>query len=801
MSYQINKAAVIGAGVMGSGIAAHIANAGIPVILFDIVPSATDKDRDTASSAFRNKIPLAALKMMAKSKPAPHFSSRALDLIEVANLEDDLDRLSEVGWVVEAVVERLDIKQSLLEKIERHVGPHTIVSSNTSGLRISDMLSGRSEAFRERFLVTHFFNPVRYMKLLELVAGPDTDSEAMDFMHRFSEVVLGKGVVYGKDTTNFVANRIGVYGMMKTFQEKARAGLSVEAVDKVFGPAMGRPKTAVFRTADLVGIDTFAHVATNCYDSLVDDDERSVFKLPDAIHKMVAKGWLGNKTRQGFYKKEKDETGKRVILSLDLDTLEYTPQEKVHFPSLGAARQEEEVGKRIKLILDGDDPAAEFAANVTFATLAYASRRIPEIADDIVNIDRGMRWGFNWELGPFELWDEYGVQAGLDRMAALGYEPAPWVAAMVAGGRDRFYAVEDGVPTFWNWESTSGKAFSNPVSGNPKADILTSIKRQTGPVEKNFGASIWDIGDGIALLEFHTKMNAIDPDITTMMDRALDLAERDFKGLVIGNNAQNFSVGANIMLILMACQQQAWDQIEEMLVGLQNVVQRMRYSRVPVVTAPAGMALGGGAEVTMCGNAVQAAAETYIGLVEVGVGLIPGASGNLELLRNVYGEFSMDRDFDPFPFIKKVFMTIGTAKVATSAEEAREMGFFKEGDGISMNRDLLLSDAKGKALGLADSGFRPPRPTQFLLSGPSGWATIDMMLYDMEINGHISAHDRLIGSKLATVLTGGSTSTHTPVSEDRLLELEREAFLSLCGEPKTMERIMHMLQKGKPLRN
>jgi 3-hydroxyacyl-CoA dehydrogenase len=796
MSQKIRKVAVLGAGVMGSGIAAHLANAGIPSLLLDIVPpNPTEKD-NTSSPAFRNRFADGGKANLLRAKPAPLFITQAADLIETGNFDDHMSRLQEVDLIIEAVKEDMSIKQALFAKVEANIRPGTIVASNTSGLSIEGMVDGRGDDFRKNFLVMHFFNPVRYLKLLELVAGKETSPSVLETIHAFGENVLGKGIVYGKDTTNFVANRIGVYGMMKIMGEMGNFGLTLEEVDKIFGPAMGRPGSAIFRTADVVGLDTFVHVAKNCYDTLVDDEERDVFKAPDFINKMVANGMLGSKTGKGFYFKPKGAS-KSDILRLDFDTMEYVEQKKVRFDSLGAARSIDEVGPRSASILRGDDQAAKFAAQVTFALLAYSSRRIPEIADDIVNIDRGMRWGFGWELGPFEQWDAYGVAAGIEKMKELGFEPAAWVGEMLAAGRESFYGWDGTTQTYWNIQQKRVEA----VPQSKRVMKVEYLKRGNKKVAGNFGASLFDMGDGIALLEFHTKMNSIDDEIVAMMHKAVDISETDFRGLVIGNDSVNFSAGANIFGLLMAANNGQYEDIRKLVQSLQNACQRLRYSSVPVVTAPGGLALGGGAEMTMSGNAIQAKAELYMGLVEFGVGVIPGGSGNLQLLRNVYGPYAADKDFDAFPFLKKVFLTIGTAKVATSAEEAREFGFLGANDGISLNSDFVLSDAKARAIGMAESGFRPPRPTQFLLPGPSGAATIDMMLYDMEINGQVSAHDRLIGKHLARVLTGGDTTPTTLVSEERLLELEQEAFLSLCGEEKTRERLAFMLQNGKPLRN
>jgi 3-hydroxyacyl-CoA dehydrogenase len=796
MTMRIRKVAVLGAGVMGSGIAAHLANSGVRALLLDIVPPKAGPGEDTASKAFRNKFTLGALANMRKQKPSPIVSEQVFTSIEVGNFEDDLGQLAECDWVIEVVKEDMAVKQALFAKVEQHARKDAIVSSNTSGLSIQGMLEGRGAEFRKRFLVTHFFNPVRYMKLLELVAGPETDAEVVKAIHRFGEEVLGKGIVYGKDTTNFIANRIGTYGMMRTLSEMQKAELSIEEVDKIFGPAMGRPKSAVFRTADIVGLDTFSHVAKNCYDTLTQDEEREVFAAPEFLQKMVAKGMLGDKTGGGFYKKDKSAGGKD-ILALDLKTLEYRPQAKVRYESLGAAKDVENVRERVATVLNGQDKAAKFAERITLDVLAYASRRIPEIADDVVNVDRGMRWGFAWDLGPFETWDAYGVKKGLARMKELGLKPAAWVEDLVASGRESFYGVAEGKDTYWDIPSKSVKV----VPENARTQRVEYLKRGNKKITGNDSATLWDMGDGVTLLEYHSKMNSIDDSIVAMMNTALDETEKNFKGLVIGNDGANFSAGANIMALLMAAKSDEFEAIRKMAGAFQAANQRMRYSPVPVVTAPFNLTLGGGAEATMGGNAIQASAELYMGLVEVGVGLIPGGGGTMQLLRNLYGPYAADKDFDAFPFIKKVFLAIGMAKVATSAEEARELGFLSPTDGISANRDFLLSDAKQRVLGMANAGFRAPRPTRFRLPGPSGYATIDMMLYDMELNGQISAHDRKIAQKLAKVLTGGDTSPSVLLTEERMLELELEAFLSLCGEEKTQDRLMFMLEKGKPLRN
>ncbi len=797
MSLRIRKAAVLGAGVMGSGIAAHLANAGIPALLLDIVPPSPAPGEETSKRSFRNRFAASAVANLRKQKPSPIFSTAALDLIEVGNFDDDIARIAECDWVVEVVKEDLEVKRALFARVEPHLNAGAVISSNTSGMSIEGMLEGRGEAFRRRFLVTHFFNPVRYMKLLELVPGKETDPEVLDAMTRFGEEVLGKGIVYGKDTTNFIANRIGVYAMLRTLGSMGEAGLGVEEVDKIFGPAMGRPKSAVFRTADIVGLDTFVHVAKNCYDTLTHDEARDVFRVPGFVAQMVERRMLGDKTGGGFYKKSRGEGGGKEILALDLQTLEYRPQQKVRFDSLGRAKDREDVRDRVRTVLEGSDQAAHFAKAVTLDVLAYASRRIPEIADDLVNVDRAMRWGFGWELGPFETWDAYGVRRGVQEMKEKGLQPAPWVEEMLAAGRESFYAVEGGHDTYWEIRSKRAEA----VPENARAFKVEYLRRGNAKIAGNDSASLWDMGDGVALLEFHSKMNSIDDSIIAMMNTALDVAEADFRGLVVGNDGSNFSAGANLMALLMAIGSDEWETVRSMAAGFQAANQRMRYSPIPVVSAPFGLTLGGGAEAAMGANAIQAAAETYMGLVEVGVGLIPGGGGTMMLLRNVYGPFTADKQFDPLQFIAKTFMAIGTAKVATSAEEAQALGFLSRHDGITLNRDFLLSDAKARVIGLAASGFRPPRPTRFRMPGASGRATIDMMLYDMEVNGQISAYDRKIGQVLARVLTGGDTSPGSAISEERMLELELEGFLSLCGEEKSRERMMAMLQTGKPLRN
>ncbi|MGM0557395.1 MAG: 3-hydroxyacyl-CoA dehydrogenase NAD-binding domain-containing protein [Myxococcota bacterium] len=787
---RIRKAVVIGGGVMGSGIAAHLANARIPVHLLDIVPKPGEDD-DPEDPAFRNKLARNAIQKMKKASPSPIYLERDLELITPGNVEDDLDALADADWVVEAVPERMSIKQDTFAKIEEHAGEDTIIASNTSGLSIEGMLEGRSDAFKERFLVTHFFNPVRYMKLLELVPAQATSEEVVDTMVKFGRDVLGKGIVFGKDTTNFVANRIGVHGMMTIIDLMPKYEMSIEDVDQVFGKPMGRPKSAVFRTADVVGLDTFVHVSTNCYDTLTEDEDRDVFQVPEFVKEMADKGWTGQKAGQGFYKKTKEG-----ILALRPETMEYEPRDKSEFDSLEGAKGSP-ADKINHVIREGDDQAADFAREATFRSLAYSARRLGEIADDIVNIDRGMRWGFNWKLGPFQTWDAIGVEWAVEQMHENDIDLPEWVDEMVEAGHE----------TFYKWDGATRKYY-DPLDGEYKAvptdDKEISIdvlKRSDQKVMGNDGASLYDIGDGVALLEFHTKMNSVDNDIIEMMEKAAAEVDDNWKGLVIGNGSDNFSAGANLMLVLMNARAENWGDIEQMIERFQNANQKMRYISKPVVSAPRGLTLGGGAEVAMGANAIQAAGELYMGLVEVGVGLIPGGGGNLQLLRNVFGEVADEKDFDPLPFLQKTFMNIGMGEVAKSADQARKAGFLTRTDEISINADHRIHHAKQKVLGLAASGFTPPRPTRFRLPGNDGVATMDMMLYGMQTQMQISEYDRHIGKKLATVLCGGDTTRAVLTSEEKLLELEREAFLSLCGEEKTQERMQHMLMHNKPLRN
>jgi len=792
MTKPIRKVAVLGAGVMGTGIAAHLANAGIPSILFDIVP------RDAADDhASRNALALKGIEGAIKSKPALLFAKDRAKLITAANFDDDGPLLADCDWIVEVVVERLDIKQKVYQWVAEHRSEGSVVSSNTSGIKLADMAEKMPDEMTKNFLITHFFNPVRYMRLLEIVSGPQTDPAVTARMTAFGERVLGKGIVTAKDTPNFIANRVGTFGMMSVFKHMDRFGLTVEQVDAIFGPAMGRPKSAVFRTADVVGLDTFAHVVRNLYDGVPDDECRDYFVLPDYVNKLIEEGRLGAKSGAGFYKKTKVD-GKKAILVLDPATLEYRAQEKVRFASTGAARKKDKLADKLTAMVYGEDVAAQAAWAVTADTLIYAANRIPEIADDVVNLDNAMKWGFGWDIGPFESWDAIGVAKSVEKMEAEGRTVPAWVKEMLASGQDSFYGRNsDGDMQYW-----SGAALTNAPSSSSEIDLVT-LRKKGRELDRNASASLYDLGDGVLGLEFHSKMNALDNLIFEQYSKALDkLDEGEFDALVVGNQGKRaFCAGANILMILMSAMQGNYDEIEGMINGLQQLMMRAKYSSKPVVTAPHQLTLGGGAEVTMHSASTVANGELYMGLVEVGVGLIPGAGGCKELLVRYMGDVPQDIDYDPNPYVQKAFQHIGLAKVATSAAEARQMGFLRPTDSISMNPTHVIADAKRRARGLADSGYVAPARRTVKLPGPSGKAAIELFLYQMHEGGFATDHDVTVGKNLAHVLTGGDVPAGSVLTEQDLLDLEREVFLKLCGEEKTQARIQHMLQTNKPLRN
>jgi len=810
MSRSIRKAAVIGAGVMGATIAAQLANVGIEALLLDIVPPGpSDEEKKKGltekSEAFRNKLARKGLETALKSRPASFYVKDNARLISMGNLEDDLEKISGVDWVIEVVVERLDIKRLVYEKLEAHLQPGTIITSNTSGISAAALSEGRSESFRRHFAITHFFNPPRYMKLLEIVPCADTLPEVLDTLAHTCEKVLGKGVVWAKDTPNFIANRIGIFSVLYVIRAMLDLGLSIEAVDKLTGPVIGHPKSATFRTADLVGLDTMLHVAENVYEGAPGDEKRDMFLAPDLLKKMLEKNLLGEKTGQGFYRKAKDEKGKKAIFSLDPGTMEHTPQEKVRYPSLEAAGNVPGTGGKIKALYFADDKAGRFTFRHMTETLIYSANRIPEIADDIVNVDNAMKWGFAWKSGPFEAWDALGVPASVKKMEAEGYEIPAWVREMLGKGIESFYKTEAGVRSYYD---PSAGAYRE-IPEKPGVIFLPALKDRNMEVAANKGASLVDIGDGIACLEFHAKMNALGEDIMSMISRSVEIVSRDFEGLVIANHGTNFSAGANLPMILFTAQEEEWDELDWMIKVFQDTILKLKYMEKPVVAAPAGMALGGGCEMCLASDRVRFAAETYMGLVEVGVGLIPAGGGTKELyLRNTEGLFQVQpgglypKQIELMPFIARAFETIATAKVSTSGPEAVEIGYLRPTDKMTVNRDYLMDDAKKTALAMVMEGYTPPRPREDIrVAGENTLAMIKLGLWTMHESGYITDHDVTVSTKVGHVLCGGNVLSDTLVTEQYLLDLEREAFLSLCGDPKTQMRIQHMLQTGKPLRN
>ncbi|TFG39736.1 MAG: 3-hydroxyacyl-CoA dehydrogenase/enoyl-CoA hydratase family protein [Candidatus Aminicenantes bacterium] len=808
MRKEIRRAAVLGAGVMGSGIAAHLANAGIPVLMLDIVPPKfTDDDAKMGLTEtdprFRNKFALGGLDGIKKSKPAALYSKRFLPLIEVGNFEDDWAKLAECDWIVEVVVERLDIKQKVFARLEEVRKPGAIVSSNTSGLSIKGMTEGRSDDFNKHFLVTHFFNPVRYMKLLELVAGEETSSEILDFFTSFGRFRLGKGIVFGKDTPNFVGNRIGVYGIVSTLRHMMEMDYQVDEVDAITGPAMGHPGSATFGTSDLVGIDVMAHVINTIAEGCPDDEELDLFTVPDFVKAMIADGALGRKTKDkgGFTGIRKNPDGSKTTLVIDWKIGERREKTSYKYPSLGKAKKTHDVRKRIKDLVEADDRAGAFAWALLRDTLAYTSRRVGEISDTLVDIDNALKWGFNWALGPFETWDALGVATALERMKAAGVEPAPWVDEMLAAGHESFYI-----------ESAEGRQIYDPTTKayvkEPKPDsfmVLLQIKMDEKKIVfGNQSASLVDIGDGIACIEFHStlqpKLNPVDEYITEVMTKGVEIAERDFRGLVIHHQGENFCAGANLLMILEAVQANQWALLDEMIQVFQGLTTGLRKASVPVITAPFGFTFGGGCEITMGGDRVCAAAESYIGLVEVGVGVIPAGGGCLFMLERVL-EGVDEPILSQIPFIRIAFENIGMAKVATSGEEARDRKFLRPFDKVEVNRDQQLWTAKRMAMAMADEGYQPPLPKTYNLPGKEGLATLEMMLFNMKLTHWSSSYDEKVATHLGRILTGGDTTINEPVSEQAILDLEREAFLSLCGEPMTQDRIKYMLVNNKPLRN
>jgi 3-hydroxyacyl-CoA dehydrogenase len=801
-NYRIRRAAVLGAGTMGSRIAAHLANAGIATHLLDIAPwvlSADEAGKGLAleSPAVRNRIVGAGWKAALDGKPAALFSQELASMVTLGNFSDNFSRLQDADWILEAVTERLDIKRTLMEQIEHHRKPGTIVSSNTSGIPIHCIAAGLSDDFRKHFLGTHFFNPPRYLHLLEIIPTPETDTALVQFMNRFGENHLGKGIVICKDTPNFIANRIGTYGACVALHAMLEEGLTIEEVDLLTGPILGRPKSATCRTFDVIGLDTFAHVARNLYETLADDSQREVFSLPPFVASMLQNNWLGDKTGQGFYKRLHSRSGSE-IQHLDYTTLEYRPLQRPVFPELEKASRIKDSSKKLRSLVSGTGRSGRFLWKVLSSTICYAASKVPEIADDIVSIDRAMKWGFLHQMGPFETWDALGVKTVAGRLQQEGNRIPPLVETLLSAGGGSFYKQRTGRSYFF---APAQKSYVKETD-RPGCIILRSLKGRKNVVLENPGASLINLGDGVACLEFHTKMNSITADVIQMMNQSLEAVAANFEGMAIANEGENFSVGANLVEVLGAARAGKWDAIDRAIRAFQNVNMRLRYSEKPVVVAPHNMALGGGCEIALHGDQIHASAELYMGFVEVGVGLIPGAGGCKEMVLRAAEEAGSASDMALTPRVRKVFELIALAKVSTSALEARHFGLLSQKDHISMNAAHRIQRAKDDVLALAREGYRPPAPRRDIpVLGRPGLATLKLGLHMMERAGHISEYDKVIGTHLARVLTGGSFLGVGKVDEQHLLDLEREAFLSLCGQAKTQERMEYMLREGKPLRN
>jgi 3-hydroxyacyl-CoA dehydrogenase len=790
---HIQFAVIIGSGVMGAGIAAHLANAGIRTLMLDIVPKEltaqeTKQGLTLDDAAVRSRIARDNRQKLLKQNPAPLASKQLLDLIEVGNLEDDLERLKEADWVIEVIVERLDVKQQLFATIEPFLREDAIVSSNTSGISIEAMRQGRSDSFNARFLGTHFFNPPRYLKLLELIPTSDTDPEVVRFMKQFAEERLGKGVVIAKDTPNFIGNRIGTYGLLVTLDEMKKGGYSIGEVDSVTGPVLGRPSSATFRTLDVVGIDTFVHVANNVYDLLPDGAEKDTFAVPAEMKRLVDEGSLGAKSGQGFYKK----VGKQ-ILELDLATFEYVEKKALTEPSIGQAKALPGAKNKLKAVVFAKDRVGALLWPIHAKTLLYSAQLTHEIADDIKAIDEAMKWGFGWKMGPFETWDALGVEKTVAKMKQDGYDVPAWVDEMLASGVTSFYN-EDGQFYDAQTQTYVGSAV------NPKEIRLRDVRKSNGVLLENNGARLLDLGDDVAVLEFTSKSNAIGVDIMQMIEQSIDLVEKNHRGLVIANDGKNFCVGANLAMMLMEAEDENWFELDWIINKFQQSIQKIRYASRPIVVAPQGMTLGGGTEISLPAARLQAGLETYMGLVEVGVGLIPGGGGNVNTYRRLL-ENTPDGLVNIEKAAQKTFENVAMAKVSKSAFEARELGYVRTVDHISMNRDHLTHDAKQLVLELYRTGYTAPARSRIPVVGRAGKATLELATREMFYGGYISEHDLKIASKLAHVIAGGNVSFGTQVDEQYMLDIEREAFLSLIGEMKTQQRMQHMLVKGKPLRN
>ena len=800
MKRTIKKAAVLGSGIMGSRIACHFANIGVEVLLLDIAPKElTDAEKAKGLSlehpAVRNRIVDSSLQTAIKSKPSPLYKKDAAKLIKTGNFEDNMSGIAEVDWIIEVVVENLDIKKIVFDQVEQHRKPGTLITSNTSGIPIHLMLDGRSEDFQKNFCGTHFFNPPRYLRLLEIIPTPKTDPEVVDFFMHYGDLYLGKETVLCKDTPAFIANRIGIYAIMSAMHTIEEMDMSVTEVDKLTGPIIGRAKSATFRTMDVVGLDTTVKVASNLYNGLPKDESRDRFQLPKIVQELYDKKWWGDKTKQGYYKKTVDENGKKVILELDLKTFEYKAQSKPRFDAMGAAKDIEDLKQRLPVLINYDDKAGEFYRTTFYDLFKYCSNRIPEIADELYRIDQAVAAGFAWQMGPFETWDLLGVKETAEKMKAAGATPAAWVDEMISAGHNSFYKFENGKRHYYDIPSKSYKV----IPGTEGFIYLDAFK-ENNIVWQNAGTTLYDIGDDVLNLEFHTKMNSIGAEVIEGINTGIAKAEESFKGLVIGNEGENFSAGANLAMLFMFAGDQEFDEINLMIAQFQNTMTRARFSSIPVVAATSGLALGGGCELSLHTDAIQAHAETYMGLVEVGVGLIPAGGGTKEFVLRAADQYGAG---DPeINTLQEYFMNIATAKVATSAEEIKGMNVMRKGDKITLNRSRLLADAKERVLELYNAGYTQPSERKDIkVLGRTALAAFEAGIGGMTYGAYISEHDAKIAKKLAYVMAGGALSGPAYVSEQYLLDLEREAFLSLTGEPKTLERIHSILFKGKPLRN
>ena len=798
---RINKVAVIGSGIMGSGIACHFANIGVEVLLLDIVPrELNDKEKAKGltleDKAVRNRLVNDHLQNALKSKPSPIYHKDFASRITTGNMEDDIAKVKDYDWIIEVVIERLDIKKQVFEKLDKHRTPGTLITSNTSGIPIKFMSEGRSDDFQKHFCGTHFFNPARYLDLFEIIPGPKTDKEVLAFLNAYGEKFLGKTSVVAKDTPAFIGNRVGTYSIMSLFHTVEELGMTVEEVDKLTGPVIGRPKSATFRTVDVVGLDTLVHVANGIRENVENDERAELFSLPNYINTMHENKWLGSKTGQGFYKKIKKEDGSSEILTLDLNSMEYRANKRASFSTLEMTKSIDNVADRFPVLIKGKDKAGEFFRKNFAGLFAYVQNRIPEITDELYKIDDAMRAGYGWEHGPFQIWDAVGVEKGIELMKAEGYEVADWVAAMLSSGKDSFYTVKEG-NTFY-YDIPKKEYVKKP--GQDGFIILDNI-RQSKEVFKNSGVVVEDLGDGILNVEFRSKMNSIGGDVLSGLNKAIDLAEKDFAGLVVANQGKNFSVGANIGMIFMMAVEQEYDELNAAVKYFQDTCMRLRYSSIPTVVAPQAMTLGGGCEMTLHADRVVAAAESYIGLVEFGVGVIPGGGGSKEMTLRASETYKKD-DVE-LNRLREYFLTIGMAKVSTSAYEAYDLGILKPSkDIVVVNKDRQIAAAKEVAKFIADQGYtKPIERTDIKVLGKQALGAFLVGTDQMNAGKYISDHDKKIANKLAYVMAGGDLSEASYVSERYLLDLEREAFLSLCGERKTLERLEHMIKKGKPLRN